>query len=126
MRSRDNFSFGGGGGVFGEGGCITHRLLRIVLYFCPVPLASNLDTWSFRSFGESIYGENLTALDFNGWRGKVFLGAALVPYYFNIHSLVRTSTPTRFQLFTIMWTSSNGNLWRVTVPVSSFIANVSR
>lgn len=54
-----------------EGILVFHKLLLRVRDGYPVLFESNLDTWSFRAFGESLYGSNVSDLDFNGWRGQV-------------------------------------------------------
>lgn len=50
---------------------IMHKRLCSLSYNYPVPVSSGIDTWNYRSVGESLYGDKLSIFYFADWSGKV-------------------------------------------------------
>lgn len=46
---------------------VIHENLRRVWGGYPVPIGASLDTWEYKSYGESLYGDNFIAFDVTSW-----------------------------------------------------------
>lgn len=46
---------------------VIKKCLHRVCVAYPVPLPVGLDTWDYRSFGDSLYGKNLGTIDVAAW-----------------------------------------------------------